>query len=92
MKVLQTALVLMGTFVFAPQSFADEMDILFGNTIVLTTITPEVKTTIQLYYNADGTVGTDTGDVYSWVKRGASVCTTFKLQDGSDYETCTPLS
>ncbi len=92
MKRLKTLLCILGLSLTSSLSFAGEMDVLFGNTVVLTTITPESETTIQLYYNPDGSVGTDTDDVYTWQQKGDAICTVFKLADGSDYEACAPLA
>ena len=89
---IKTFVCALSVWMVSSTAMANEMDILFGNTIVLTTITQQSEVTVQLYYNPDGTVGTDTDDVYTWVKRGSDVCTTFKLEDGEKYETCTPLS
>ena len=84
-----------GVLVSASLAFAG-VEVLYGNTVELTTITPEGESTMQLFYNPDGTVVTDDGKKYTWNVTDDKFCTQFtfvpKNGEALRQNACSPLS
>jgi hypothetical protein len=87
---------LTGLVLLLTQAQASNIEVLFGNTVELTTITPQGKNTMFLFYNPNGTVTSDSGDAYTWEIRGDTMCTQFKFaRPGGEAEvqdSCSPLA